>query len=210
MPRPQVFADLGLFIREGFLDAGQCRQLARTMAAAAGDPAEVLAREGGLSTDEHARRAWDLTLPDDLQSLLVDHVESLRPAIEEAFGFDLEPCDGLCALRYRAGGFYGAHRDSAETPDPYGLHRRRVSVVVFVNGPDDVLAPFTGGRLRFYGLFDEATGEGTGLDMEPEGGTLVAFRSEILHEVTPVEAGERYTLVTWLYGEGRKGPNRSE
>jgi SM-20-related protein len=200
MPRPRVFADLGLFVREGFLDADQRRELAQTMAAAAGDPAEVLAGEGGLSTDEDARRAWDVTLPDDLQDLLIDRIEALRPAIEEAFGLRLEPCDGLCALRYRAGGFYGPHRDSADAPDPFGLHRRRVSVVVFVNGPDNLVAPFTGGRLRFYGLFDEVNGEETGVDMEPEGGTLVAFRSEMLHEVTPVEAGERYTLVTWLSG----------
>jgi len=32
----------------------------------------------------------------------------------------------------------------------------------------------------------------------PEAGTLVAFPSSLLHEVTTVEQGERYSLVAWL------------
>lgn len=198
MPRPRVFADLGLFVREGFLDVDERRQLARTLAGARGDPAEVLTGEGELAAEEHVRRAWDLSLPDDLQDALIGRIESVRPDIEKAFGVRVQPCDGVAALRYRAGGFYGPHRDIAETPDPLGLHLRRVSVVVFVNSPDDPAAPFSGGQLRFYDLLDEVDGTDTGLDMEPEGGTLVAFRSGMLHEVTPVEEGERYTLVTWL------------
>ena len=41
-------------------------------------------------------------------------------------------------------------------------------------------------------------GNDDGLDVWPEAGTLVAFRSSLLHEVTTVERGERYSLVAWL------------
>jgi len=197
MPRPRVFADLGLFVREGFLDDEERQRIVLAIGGASGEPAEVLTADRGLSHDERARRAYDVPLPDELQDALIDRIESLRPAIEAVFGLRLQPCDGLSALRYPPGGFYGPHRDRLDTPDPLGLHLRRVSVVVFVNGPDDS-APFVGGHLRFYETFEELGGAATGLDMEPEGGTLVAFRSEMLHEVRPVEAGERYTLVTWL------------
>jgi SM-20-related protein len=31
----------------------------------------------------------------------------------------------------------------------------------------------------------------------PEAGLLIAFRSEMLHEVEPVTSGERVTIVSW-------------
>lgn len=198
MPRPGAFADLGLVVREGFLAEGERRQILEAIATSPGEPAEILTEEGALSTDDHARRAWDVTLADDLLDTLIDRIESLRPSLERAFGVGLGPCDGVAALRYPAGGFYGPHRDAAEAPDPLGLHLRRVSIVVFVNDRDDPAAPFGGGALRLHEVDTGAGGPGASLDMEPERGTLVAFRSEMLHEVLPVAWGWRGTLVTWL------------
>lgn len=172
------------------------------IATSAGEPAEILTGEGALSADADARRAWDVTLADDLVDTLIDRIESLRPSLEQAFGVQLEPCDGVAALRYPAGGFYGPHRDAADTPDPLGLHLRRVSIVVFVNGCDDSAEPFGGGALRLHDVDTGVGGPDTSLDMEPQGGTLVAFRSETLHEVRPVTWGSRCSVVTWL-SEGR-------
>jgi predicted 2-oxoglutarate/Fe(II)-dependent dioxygenase YbiX len=36
-----------------------------------------------------------------------------------------------------------------------------------------------------------------------EPGTLVAFRSETTHEVTPVTHGQRYTIVSWYRSDSR-------
>ena len=36
--------------------------------------------------------------------------------------------------------------------------------------------------------------------IEKKKGYLVAFPSYVLHEVTPVTKGERYSLVAWIHG----------
>jgi predicted 2-oxoglutarate/Fe(II)-dependent dioxygenase YbiX len=72
---------------------------------------------------------------------------------------------------------------------------------VFLNGSDaGEPAGYSGGSLTFYGLMDDgAGGESVGLPLAGELGLLVAFPSDLLHSVSPVTAGERYTLVTWFF-----------
>jgi SM-20-related protein len=50
----------------------------------------------------------------------------------------------------------------------------------------------------FYGLLEDPRTHGHGLAVEGEPGLLLAFRPDLLHEVTPVLHGDRYTIVTWL------------
>ena len=49
------------------------------------------------------------------------------------------------------------------------------------------------------GLMADPRWKSVGLGLSGEEGVLVAFRSELLHEVVPVTHGQRYTLVTWYY-----------
>jgi predicted 2-oxoglutarate/Fe(II)-dependent dioxygenase YbiX len=75
-----------------------------------------------------------------------------------------------------------------------------VSVVVFLNAQatHPVEETFEGGALAFYGLMKAPGMEHAGIPLEPEAGLLVAFRSDVMHEVSPVTRGERYTLVSWF------------
>ena len=104
-------------------------------------------------------------------------------------------------LRYGERDFYRAHRDS--TTDRHAadyLRQRRVSVVVFLNQEADQGGPDTygGGALRFYGLMDDPLLKDRGLALTGEPSLLIGFRSDTLHEVTPVTRGERLTIVTWF------------
>ncbi|MEO8337310.1 MAG: 2OG-Fe(II) oxygenase [bacterium] len=54
---------------------------------------------------------------------------------------------------------------------------------------------YGGGALVFHGSYANPTPP---LSVSPAPGTLVAFRSETTHEVTPVTHGERYTIVSWF------------
>lgn len=194
--RPRDVAALGVFVREGFLDRPTLDRVRRAIAADGGAPATVRARdEAVVSLDTEARVAWEVSLPDALHDAIVEGINGIRPALEEASGAALEPCEAVAALRYPAGSFYGPHRDVADTPDEHGLHRREVSIVIFVNDGVGAGAEFGGGRLRLYGLEGD---EGHGTDLAPEAGTLVAFPSRLRHEVTAVSWGERQALVTWL------------
>lgn len=196
--RPRDFTSLGIFAREGFLDDALLREVRQAIVGNPGDPAEVLDRKGDdLTLSAEVRRAWELALPDATERVVLERLEDLRADLEQWCGRRLEPCDALAALRYPPGAFYRTHRDATAHADALELHRRVVSVVVFVNtGGARAGAEFTGGALRLYELLDDDRDDG--LDVWPEAGTLVAFPSSLLHEVTMVERGERYTLVTWL------------
>lgn len=194
--RPHDVAPLGVFVRERFLDQPTLERLRQAMAADAGDPVAVRARDqAATAIDTAARVAWEVSLPEPLHQAIVEAINRIRPAIEQASGAMLEPCDAVAALRYPEGSFYGPHRDVAETADEHGLHRREVSIVIFVNDGAGAAPAFGGGRLRLYGLEGN---EDDGVDVMPEAGALVAFPSRLRHEVTRVTQGERQSLVTWL------------
>ncbi|HMH42773.1 MAG TPA: 2OG-Fe(II) oxygenase, partial [Pyrinomonadaceae bacterium] len=73
---------------------------------------------------------------------------------------------------------------------------RLVSVSIFLNRQSETEESdsYSGGSLVFS---DWRSNKKFELAGEP--GTLVAFRSEITHEVMPVTEGERYAIVSW-YG----------
>ncbi|MDP1569778.1 MAG: 2OG-Fe(II) oxygenase [Vicinamibacterales bacterium] len=194
MPSPRAFSDLGLFVHADFLDPARRVALAVRAAAAPHTPAAIEAGPG-TAVDPDVRRTDEVTALDDTLAPLDRRLDALGPALGRHFGVTLGSAEPLGMLRYGPGSFYRAHRDrSSGTP---GTRERAVSVVLFVNGRDGD-GSYEGGALRFYGLLGEGPLAGVGLDMDPAAGTLVAFRSEVLHEVTPVTSGVRYTLVTWF------------
>ena len=82
--------------------------------------------------------------------------------------------------------------------------------MVFLNGdtPEDQ-AGYSGGSLIFYGLMDDdASAESVGLPLAGEAGLLVAFPPHVIHSVSPVTAGERYTVVTWFVRIRLRHPDR--
>jgi predicted 2-oxoglutarate/Fe(II)-dependent dioxygenase YbiX len=162
-----------------------------------------------LRVDEQVRRAWEIELPDRLHDAIVARIRALHGRLEQHFSVRLAPCDAVAALRYPRGAFYRTHRDAPPAPNRHGLHRRAVSIVIFVNSGDPhPAASFAGGQLWLYEVPDLADGI---CAISPLAGTLVAFRSSQLHEVRPVTAGERLTLVSWLLASdepGRRPPGR--
>ncbi len=157
----------------------------------------------GLAVSTHVRRVWEVDLPDVLHEAVLDRLEAIRADLMAHFEEILAPCDAVAALRYPPGAFYRSHRDVGDTRDALGLHRRAVSVVVFLNSgapaPD---AAFSGGQLRFL--------EGPGSpewphDTVPVAGMLVAFPSAWLHEVRPVARGIRCALATWFLRPAESG-----
>ncbi len=142
---------------------------------------------------EEVRRAWEVDVPDEVYDALVDLVDSVRPALEAWCGQPLEPCDAVAVLHYPPGAFYRTHRDvNTAVVDP-GVARRVVSVVLFATSAGDA---FDGGTLRLFPSGEDETLPP--LDVVPRAGRLVAFPSAVLHEVTPVERGDRIAIAAWL------------
>jgi predicted 2-oxoglutarate/Fe(II)-dependent dioxygenase YbiX len=197
MPPVRAFAALGLFVREAFLSPEECREIAASMLSGEGDRATIFGESSTGAVADDVRRAWEVDVPADWQSMLEQRFGALRPELDTHFNVALDAADPPSFMRYPPGAFYRPHRDRRASADSSHAERRAVSVVIFVNGPDDELG-FSGGQLRFYGLLGDGPLADIGIDAEPAAGTLVAFRSTLEHEVTLVERGTRLTIVTWF------------
>lgn len=139
-------------------------------------------------------------MPAQEASLVSGHLEAVRPALQQHFSEGTLAWEGPQFLVYRSGDYFRPHRDRPVEPEDDLTRRRRISIVVFLNGTGETTLPetFDGGALTFYGLLDDPRLRAIGYPLRAETGLLVAFRSDILHEVTPVSRGERHSVVAWL------------
>lgn len=194
-----IFGKLGLFTRSDFLDRDTCAQLRADMRRSARAAAEVFA-EAGSAVRADIRRTQSIDVHGRAVQQVAERLEEIRGDLERHFGWALDACDDSEFLWYPTGGFYRPHRDRPLRADgaAAAASTRAVSVVVFLNDRSTHSDAFEGGALTFYGLVDEPRWRDVGLPLQPEEGLLVAFRSELLHEVAPVEKGDRFTIVTWF------------
>lgn len=163
-------------------------------------PARVFDGRPDAVVDMAVRNTWHVPL-DGAAEDLADRVGALRSDLSGHFGLSLGSHEGPTLLMYPPGGFYEPHADRARDAERKPLaSRRRVSVVIFLNGmsagPEG--GDYAGGALTFYGLVDDPAWRAFGFAIEPTPGLLVAFPSHLVHEVTPVTAGDRYTIVDWF------------
>jgi predicted 2-oxoglutarate/Fe(II)-dependent dioxygenase YbiX len=193
-----AFRALGLFVREDMVGPADRQRLLDACRGQAGDAAAVMTPAQGSLVRSDVRTAFELDLPPDAAADLRSRIDALRGELGSHFCVALGESEGLVPLRYPEGAFYRSHRDRAAAGDG---SRRAVSVVLFLNGGDGSPGvAFAGGDLRFHGLVEAEDLDESGVDLVPHAGTLVAFPSTLLHEVTPVRRGERYSIVTW-FGE---------
>lgn len=110
----------------------------------------------------------------------------LAPAIETAFQFRATRIERYLVARYDAAdrGMFRAHRDN----DTSATAHRRFAVSINLNDA------YQGGDLRF----PEFGGDHL---YRPDPGSALVFSCSLLHEATPVTEGERYTFLTFLFGE---------
>lgn len=200
------FTRFGLYAERGFLSREACARLRDEMRAAAGAPATV-ADEQGETVDETSRRTKHAQVSARAAAQInADLLEAL-PRLAKHFGVRLAGVQAPQFLLYREGDFFRPHHDDSEEPEaPDFVRQRSVSAVVFLNS-DDAGEPsgYSGGSLTFYGLMDDnVSGESVGLPLAGETGLLIAFPSHLVHSVSPVTAGERYTVVSWFLE--RSGP----
>lgn len=181
----------------GFLDAAAREELLAEVRAAAGRAAKLLGRDGTAASDLRVRRTTRVEVSPATRARVRVRLAEARERLAAHFGVPLGECEEPQFLRYATGDFFVPHQDG-NTPMVYDDSRhRRVSAVLFLAPRSEAPAEgcYGGGALVFHGGFDRPS-ERAAAAAEP--GTLVAFRSETTHEVTPVTHGERYTVVTWF------------
>ena len=190
-----------LFIARGFLDAALCHEFSAEARRGKTAPATIIGIKGKDLLDERRRRTRRVAVSGAAQHAIQGRFAALLPDLERHFGMRLSGFQDPQFLRYQRGDFFGPHQDSSSHPD-HGLEvrTRKVSVILFLNRQTRFSEPegYCGGELR---LFWADGNPDPALHVAGEAGLLVAFPSDLLHEVRPVTHGDRYTVVTWYVGE---------
>ena len=155
------------------------------------EPAALYSLSQESAIDEHTRRARSVTPPANTTAPINRVFDDVRPALEDHFQVTLREREEPHYLVYHPGDFFVAHHDRPRAHDT-AISSRQISGVLFLNDN------FSGGDLRFYGLFDGERWATIGFPCPPAPGLLVAFPAGTLHEVAPITAGVRGTVVTWF------------
>jgi PKHD-type hydroxylase len=159
-------------------------------ALAAASPLRDAALAGGAT--RHGLRRADVVWLDDLagSGWVMDRlVQTVARANREGFGFDLtEFAESAQVARYDAA--REAHFDWHSDIGGAGLAaRRKLTAVLQLTPPGD----YAGGQLD---LRPDSHIHGAPVEQ----GTAVVFPSFVLHRVTPVSAGIRWSLTLWAHG----------
>jgi len=183
-----------LFIAKQFLEPCTCREILAEMSAAQSDAATVYGRAASGSVDQNVRKTLRIRPSVATVGSIVSRLLGVKELVEKHFGVALSECEDPQFLHYREGGFFVAHQDGNTGMTRLDTERRLVSTVIFLSNESDSPEPgaHCGGSLVFS---DYRTNSKFHMIGEP--GTLVAFRAETTHEITPVTHGERYSIVSW-------------
>ncbi len=179
-----------------FLDPSACEALRAELRRSAGSRAPLLGREGADAVQPLVRRATRAAVPAEARERMTRLLMERRESIERHFGLALGSCEEPQFLRYESGDFFVPHQDG-NTPLVFDESRfRKISAVIFLSSYAEHPSPGTygGGSLVLHGPY---SGPPLRVPLTPAPGTLVAFRAETTHEVTPVSHGERFTIVSW-------------
>lgn len=112
----------------------------------------------------------------------------LEANIKTGWNFNIHQLETIQYARYEPGQHYKWHSDTS----PLQGHPtdRKVTVICAMNDMDR----YTGGQLQIKDI------NGTLIEPKLNKGDIIAFPSFLLHTVTPVITGNRYSATMWLSG----------
>ena len=137
------------------------------------------------------RKSYNSWLPPcDLTIWIYKKIQGHILEVNKYFEYDLRFIEELQFTEYSENysGMYVKHLDKFPSVKSYG-HHRKLSFSIQLSDP----SMYEGSELKIYNEDDP-------IIAKKEIGTMNFFPSYMLHEVTPVEKGKRYSLVGWING----------
>ncbi len=183
----------GLFVVRQFFDLITCDQIVAEMKTVQGSAATVYGTTISGAIDESMRKTFRVRPSPETVADVTRRLLQRKEDVEKHFNVVLNECEEPQFLRYREGDFFVAHQDGNTGVLRLDTESRLISTIIFLSRESDSPEPNThcGGSLVFSDLRSR-------FPLRAEPGTLVAFRSETTHEVTPVTHGERFSIASWF------------
>lgn len=143
----------------------------------------------GFSDIRKSMNSW--IPPCELTYWIYERVQSATEAVNKFYEYDLNFMEQLQFTEYsnEYSGYYDKHVDKFQK-ESFPGNTRKLSFSVQLSNPDS----YEGGDLILYNGGKEP------LKVQKDKGIINFFPSHVLHEVTPVTKGFRYSLVSWVSG----------
>lgn len=202
---PEALSAQGLlYVKRDFLSLSECQQLLQELQRSQHEPSLTYYAQSGPIVDASYRSTREIKVAQAIREEVVQKLIILHEDMQAYFQLRFFNMEGLQFLGYQPGDFFKAHRDNYNSPNP--LTERKLSLLLFLNAPKEALPPETdpalydyeGGLLVFYRPSRRPPYQAVGMPLQVAPGMLIGFRPDVLHEVTPVISGQRFSIVTWL------------
>ena len=180
--------DLGVLLSGEFFHRDLSSRFHSAMREAPRFPARVTKR-GDYSVLPEVRNTNRLHLEPCWHDLFRERIAELKPRFEGHFMRKFGACQEPQFMAYSEGHFFRAHRDVGAASEPPLITSRSLSIVVLLNP-----GQYEGGTL----ILHDMGVPGSRIKIAGRPGGFIAFHPVVLHEVTPVTRGERYSIATWL------------
>jgi PKHD-type hydroxylase len=138
------------------------------------------------SKESPSVRKTDITrlVPDNNTLWIYEKIMRVVSGMNKYYQYDISTIEPIQIGRYAEGGFYNWHMDIGMG----GASLRKLSVTVQLSETH----AYEGGELQFRNFkLNESL---------KDIGSMIVFPSYLLHRVTPVTKGERWSLVAWILG----------
>lgn len=204
--RPAVATGRGANQSQGitlhrFINLQKCHEAVQSMRDAPLEPSPVyISKSNEAQQLREARASRRIYAPLAIEDLMLGEIGRARTEILRCLGSLANVPEPVQFLEYQVGDHFIPHADTAADAPSARVASRRISIVIFLStqGTD-----YGGGEL----LLQLPTPGHRTLVLPPvvgggSAGDLVAFRSNVLHEVRPVTWGRRVTAVTFLHANG--------
>jgi predicted 2-oxoglutarate/Fe(II)-dependent dioxygenase YbiX len=193
-----VWSPSALLRWPALLSLGECNSIRGHMLSSPTYTRSIMKRDGTPAVDTRIRRTTNVKAPEAVRVLVDQRLAMIQNHINRHFSLNTSQRQQAQYLIYRSGDFFGRHRDDAPESDLKYLVSRKISTVIFLNDLRTIGQTFQGGVLSLFWRFRDASGERTRLDVVPEEGLLIAFPSYLLHQVSQIKSGLRFTVVSWF------------
>lgn len=137
------------------------------------------------------RKSYNSWLPPcDITNWLYIKIQNYITEMNKFYGFDLTFIENMQFTEYSEEyeGKYVKHQDKFPVTRTHGQHRK-LTFSIQLTDPEK----YEGSELHLYLANDPTIAK-------KELGTMNFFPSYVLHEVTPITKGKRYSLVGWING----------
>ena len=187
-----------LFFYRNFLAEKQCNNIIQEMEEAKKSVAQIFSSSIDSPIVDNNFRSTKIV---SVQSNNSDEVKlqlcGLFSELSLFFDIQLTKIEDLKFLQYCKGDFFKPHVDNGGAV-PY-IFNRNLSLIIFLNSENVPTSTtnFIGGELILHGTKLNGHFDPLGVSIPAIAGLLVVFKADILHEVSTIITGKRYTIVSW-------------